>query len=77
MVAGMGILVIVGIIFIFEFPRLWEKKWKKEVAVFSILLLIGTGLSIAQAFQVQLSNPIDWISAVYRPIYHLLAGWLK
>lgn len=43
-----GILLIVAVIAWIDLPRLWRKKQKKDLSVYLILLLIGTGFSIAE-----------------------------
>ncbi|MBD0383012.1 hypothetical protein [Paenibacillus sedimenti] len=72
-----GILIAAALIVIIEVPALWRKKWIKEIWVHAILLLIGTGLSIALSLRVKIPNPLDWITFVYKPFSDLLANWLK
>lgn len=72
-----GILVITVMIIIKEVPTLLRNKLKKELWVFSILLLFGTGLSIAQGLQKEIPNPIDWISFIYKPLSDLISSFLK
>jgi hypothetical protein len=75
--AIIGILMIVGIIAWVEVPNLRKKKLKKELVVFAILLFLATGLSITEALRVELPNPIDWITAVYKPMSDAIAGILQ
>ncbi|MGM0921436.1 MAG: hypothetical protein ACQEWW_09465 [Bacillota bacterium] len=77
MVAVAGILVIVGVIIAIDVPSLLRKKEKKELWVFFILLLIGTSLSIAQALQIKIPNPVDWITVIYQPLSDLIENLLK
>ncbi|MDQ0858851.1 hypothetical protein [Bacillus sp. V2I10] len=77
MVAVAGILVIVGVIIAIDVPSLLRKKEKKELWVFFILLLIGTSLSIAQALQIKIPNPVDWITVIYQPLSDLIETLLK
>jgi hypothetical protein len=76
-VAVAGILVIVGVIIAIDVPSLLRKKEKKELWVFFILLLIGTSLSIAQALQIKIPNPVDWITIIYQPLSDLIETLLK
>jgi hypothetical protein len=76
-VAVAGILVIVGVIIAIDVPSLLRKKEKKELWVFFILLLIGTSLSIAQALQIKIPNPVDWITVIYQPLSDLIETLLK
>jgi len=72
-----GILVIVISIIAIEVPALWRKKLKNELWVFSLLLLFGTVLGIAQALHINIPNPLDWIIAVYKPVSDIVDVWLK
>jgi hypothetical protein len=77
MVTVIGIIIIVVIIIAIEVPALWKKKWIKELWVFSILLLAGTTLSIAQALRIHIPNPVHWISVAYKPLSDLIFAWLQ
>lgn len=68
MLAIIGIIAVAAVIAYLEVPPLLKKNWKKELGVFVFLLLFGTGLSIAQALDVDIPNPMDWISMVYKPM---------
>ncbi len=72
-----GIIVVTAAIAMFEVPSLWKKKWIKELGVFSILLLFGTGLSIAISLRVNIPNPLEWITFVYKPLSEALFGLLN
>ncbi len=67
MVAVAGILVILAVIIAINVPPLLRKKLKKELWIFFIFLLFGTILSIAQAMNIKVPNPLDWITAIYKP----------
>ncbi|MFE0507921.1 hypothetical protein ACWF7H_26790 [Peribacillus butanolivorans] len=77
MLAAAGILVIVAIIIAIDAPSLLRKKLKKELWIFSILLLFGTALSIAQALNIKIPNPLDWITAIYKPLSDMIEKVLK
>jgi hypothetical protein len=70
-----GILVISILIAAIEIPS--RKGEKKELWVFSLLLLAATGLSITQAFQANIPNPLDWMAAVYQPFSNWITSALK
>ena len=72
-----SILAVGGIIIAIEVPSLLKQKEKKELWIFSILLLVAIGLSIAQSLRVTLPNPLDWIAYVYKPLSELVFGWLE
>ncbi|MED3909801.1 hypothetical protein P4646_12770 [Peribacillus simplex] len=77
MVAVAGILVIVAVIIAIDVPPLMRKKLKKELWIFYILLLFGTALSIAQALNIKIPNPLDWITAIYKPLSDMIEKLLK
>ncbi|MED3691183.1 hypothetical protein P4534_20675 [Peribacillus butanolivorans] len=77
MIAVAGILVIVAIIIAIDVPILLRKKLKKELWVFSVILLFGTALSIAQALNIKIPNPLDWITAIYKPLSDMIEKLLK
>ncbi|MBT2618877.1 MULTISPECIES: hypothetical protein [unclassified Bacillus (in: firmicutes)] len=72
MVAVAGILVIVAVIIAIDVPYLLRGKLKKELWVFSILLLFGTALSIAQALNIKIPNPLDWITVIFKPLSDII-----
>jgi hypothetical protein len=71
------ILLISCLVVIVEVPFMKKKAWKKELFVFYILLLFGTGLSIAEAVDADIPNPLDWISLVYKPFSDLIYGMVE
>jgi predicted tellurium resistance membrane protein TerC len=60
--------VILIVIAAFEFPGLVKKKMWRELAAFSVLLLIGAALSFGQALKLPLPNPTRGIEAVFVPV---------
>ncbi|MEJ8545967.1 hypothetical protein [Brevibacillus borstelensis] len=60
-----------------ETPYLRRNSMKKELAVFFILLLIGTGLSVAEVLEADIPNPLDWIAFVYKPFSDMIFGAVK
>ncbi|MDR6882467.1 hypothetical protein [Bacillus sp. 3255] len=72
-----GILAAAGAIFIFEAPALFKGRFMKELWLFSILLVVGTVLSILISLHVEIPNPIDWIIIIYKPFSDLLNNILK
>ncbi|MFU2017627.1 hypothetical protein ACM6Q7_21615 [Peribacillus butanolivorans] len=71
------ILVIVAMIIAIDVPSLLRKKLKKELWIFSVLLLFGTALSISQALNIKIPNPLDWITAIYKPLSDMIEKLLK
>jgi hypothetical protein len=66
-----GLLATAGICAAIEIPSLIGRK--KDLWVFSLLLLLGTALCIAEALKANIPNPLDWIASVYQP----LGNWMQ
>lgn len=77
MLATIGILMISSVIARIELPYLLSKRNRKDIWIFSILLLFATGLGIAIAFQVEIPNPIDWVSFIYKPVSDMILRTFK
>ncbi|MBK3493761.1 hypothetical protein JFL43_02575 [Viridibacillus sp. YIM B01967] len=77
MLPTIGILVISTAISLFEMPNLLKNNKTKELWVFIILLLIGTSLSIALCLKVNLPNPLDWITFIFKPFSDFIMTTLK
>jgi len=73
----LGIFAAAALIVAIEVPALIRKGYKKELWVFSILLIIGVGLSVALGLRVKLPNPSDWLTAVYRPVSNAIENLLE
>lgn len=71
-----GILLIAILIIVLEVPPLWKKKQKRELWVYSLLLLFGVGLSIAESLDLNIPNPLDWIAIIYKPLSDLVMSLL-
>ena len=77
MIKSIGILLFAAIILWIEVPPLLEKKYKKELLVFSILLAIGVGLSITLGFEKSILNPLDLITFLLKPLNDVITLLLK
>jgi hypothetical protein len=66
-----GILETAGICAAIEIPSLTGHK--KDLWVFSLLLMLGTALCIAATLKANIPNPLDWIAAVYQPF----GSWMQ
>ncbi|MFP3389282.1 hypothetical protein [Brevibacillus sp. SIMBA_040] len=77
MVAVLGIVIVAFLVIMIEVPSLMKKRQRKELWIFSFLLVLGVGISIAHSMHVMLPNPIDWIIQLYRPASEMLDNALK
>jgi hypothetical protein len=71
-VAVVGILIISAVIIAIDAPPLVRNKRKKELAIFSTLLLFGTALSIALALGIQIPNPVDFLMWIFKPFSEII-----
>ncbi len=72
-----GIVVTASLMVILEVPPLLKAKLKRELWLFSILLLLGTLLSIAKYLQIPIPNPLDMLYVIFKPMSDLLFSFLK
>ena len=77
MIKSLAILLVAGAIVLFEVPPLVKKKEKKELLVFTILLMIGVVLSIVFALGKPIPNPMDFITFIFRPLSEVYSQLLK
>ncbi|WP_243388037.1 hypothetical protein [Bacillus kexueae] len=75
--AIIGITLIIALIIWIEVPSLLRNQQRKELIVFSVILLIGYVLSILEGLQVELPNPLDVITFIYKPISDWLYSFLE
>ncbi|RBP07801.1 hypothetical protein [Rossellomorea aquimaris] len=74
--ATLGIVIVAILIIMAEVPSLIKNKAKRELWVFSVLFVIGVGLSIARGLNVSIPNPLDVLIIVYKPLIDLLTSLL-
>lgn len=77
MIGVFGILVVAAVITMIEMPALWKNGLRKEAWSYSVLLLLGIGISIALNLHLDVPNPLDWITYLYKPISEFLHGILQ
>lgn len=60
-------LIFLGII-AYEAPGLVKKKMWRELAAFSVLLIIGMIYSYGQILNLPLPNPTRGVEAIFKPV---------
>lgn len=75
MIISLGILLVAGVVLLIEGPTLLKNKQKKDIITFSVLLVLGVGLSIAHVMYKPLPNPMDFIKFVYKPLSDTIWQW--
>lgn len=73
----LGILgASVGIMMI-DIPSLWKQKRRKELLVFSVLLLLGTGLCMGNALRIHTPNPLQGAIFLFKPLGDIVLRLFK
>jgi hypothetical protein len=73
----MGIVSIGVIIMFIEVPSLLKKNHKKDLWVFSSLLLLGIVLNILEQVEVRIPNPFEGITAIFHPYSKVISAIFK
>ncbi|MCM3267909.1 hypothetical protein [Paenibacillus elgii] len=68
------VLLATAAIVAIEWRSLMERKLKRELWTFFLLCFVGTSLGVAAALQLNIPNPLDWITALYKPLSNLIYG---
>lgn len=73
----LGILTAAILIALYEVPSLIKNKLTKELWVFFILLVFGVVLSIINSLNINIPNPADWLTVIYKPVSKLILDIFK
>jgi hypothetical protein len=73
----LGIITVGILISIYEVPSLLRRKLKRELWVFSILLIFGVVLSILKSLRIDILNPLDLLTNIYKPLNDFIFDSLK
>ncbi|SCW41230.1 hypothetical protein SAMN04487970_100624 [Paenibacillus tianmuensis] len=68
------VLLAAAAIVAIEWRSLMERKLKRELWTFFLLCLVGTSLGVAEVLRLDIPNPLDWISVLYKPLSNLIYG---
>lgn len=69
-----GIIVVAIGIVAYEAPILARKKLIKEIWVFSILLIFGVFISILNILRIDIPNPLNFLTNIYKPINNFISS---
>jgi multisubunit Na+/H+ antiporter MnhB subunit len=67
----LGTLVLVALIFLYEWPRI-NRTQKKEKVVFIVLLSLGTILAIVLIWNPNLPGPTQMVDYIYQPLGRIM-----
>jgi hypothetical protein len=71
MLKSLGLLVLFIAIAYFHISQLAKEKLIRELWIFSILMLVVTGISIAKVNGVKIPNPLELITITLDPLIKL------
>jgi hypothetical protein len=72
-----GIVTIGVIIMFIEVPSLLKKNHKKDLWVFSSLLILGIVLNILVQVKISIPNPLEVITAIFQPYSKVISEIFK
>jgi multisubunit Na+/H+ antiporter MnhB subunit len=67
----LGTLVLVALIFLYEWPRI-NRTQKKEKVVFIVLLSLGTILAMVLIWNPDLPGPTQMVDYIYKPLGRMM-----
>jgi hypothetical protein len=72
-----GIVAIGGIIMCIEVPSLLKENHRKDLWVFSSLLILGIVLNILVQVKISIPNPLEGITAIFQPYSKVISEIFK
>jgi hypothetical protein len=72
MLMSVSVVALASAVSYKELRRLKELRRTKEAVVFSVLMLIGTGMSILLDMRVPLPSPLDFLTMMFDPVSRFL-----
>nr|WP_170312353.1 hypothetical protein [Paenibacillus sacheonensis] len=70
-------MVLSVIAVVYEYPRLRRAKQFKELWLFMILLAVGVLLSVAEELHLPIPDPLNWLTAIYKPMSRIVLSALN
>jgi hypothetical protein len=77
MLAVIGVLAVCLVIIMIEVPPMRKKGQKKELGLFSVLILLGACLSIGASLHLPIPNPLDGLNYIFKPSSDFIFGMLE
>ena len=71
-VGVLALLAFDTIVCIVEIPKMRRQKLFRELAVFSVLLILGTVTSLLTLMHIKVPNPSDFLKWVYSPVSDMM-----
>jgi hypothetical protein len=64
-IAVIGIAVLISL---YEIPKMWKVNMKREIVVFSVILVVATSLFILEAYEVETPSPLQGVLTLFKPV---------
>ncbi|MGX6444959.1 hypothetical protein ACWM35_17235 [Neobacillus sp. K501] len=77
MLKSFGLIVIFSVISYFHIHQLAKDKLRREIWIFTFLMLFITGIGIAQVNHLPIPNPLELISITMEPVNKMFAKNIK
>lgn len=72
-----AIIALAVIVILLDVPPLLQKKYTKELWVFSTVLLLGTLWGIFASLRMDWPTPVVLLEIAYRPLSDAISQWLQ
>ncbi|WP_135556345.1 hypothetical protein [Paenibacillus cymbidii] len=72
-----GVVAGVTLLGLIDVPYLRKMRSRKETWVYIVLMLSALTLNVLWILDVPLPNPVEYITAIYKPLSNWLYGLLK
>lgn len=67
MLKSIGVIVLYMVIAFFQIPQLKKEKMKREIWIFSIIMLFVTAVTVAKLNNLPLPSPLDLVTIMLSP----------
>ncbi|MBO9607251.1 MAG: hypothetical protein J7639_14920 [Paenibacillaceae bacterium] len=72
-----GVVAGVALLGLLDAPYLRKTKSRKETWLYIVIMLSGLTMTVLWILDVPLPNPVEYITALYKPLSNWLYGLLK
>jgi uncharacterized membrane protein SirB2 len=67
MLKSIGVIVLYVVIAFFQIQQLKKEKMKREIWIFSIIMLLVTAVTVAKLNNLPLPSPLDLVTIMLNP----------
>ncbi|MFE8697215.1 hypothetical protein ACFYKT_12795 [Cytobacillus sp. FJAT-53684] len=73
MLKSLGLILIYLAISYFQIRQLIKDKMKREIWIYSIIMLVVTGITIAMIYKIPIPNPLNLIAFILKPLTKIIS----